>query len=581
MLLSRFAPTMTDHLRHELRTPLNQILGYSELLQEEAQETGQERFLPDLQRIAAAARQLISLLDRLPERALVSAVGVPRPEIEVPSTREGAGPETSGTVEPRAAAEASGTLLVVDDVEMNRDMLSRRLSTRGYDVLTAASGEEALETIASRDLDLVLLDVMMPGMNGLEVLQRLRQTRSVAELPVIMATARDRGEDVVEALRLGANDYVTKPLDFPVVLARTETQLALKRAMEEIRRLADGLELRNHFIRQTFGRYLSDEVVEGLLDTPEGLKLGGEKRMVTILMADLRGFSGMAERLEPERVVRILNNYLGAMAEVIARFQGTIDEFIGDAVLALFGAPIQRPDDAQRAAACAVAMQLALREVNAINERAGMPRLDMGISVNTGEVVVGNIGSEKRAKYGVVGREVNLTGRIEGYTVGGQILVSDATLRAAGEVLQVGNSFCFEAKGFKDPVKVHDLLGVGGPYQLSLPSRREKLTKLEREVPVTIAVLDGKHVREAGSEARLLSLSSAEAEIRSSLPLAAFSDVRIRLLSADGSESPGEIYAKVLEAPCGGPGNFVVRFTSSAELLDSVRRQATGAAGAA
>jgi adenylate cyclase len=174
----------------------------------------------------------------------------------------------------------------------------------------------------------------------------------------------------------------------------------------------------------------------------------------------------------------------------------------------------------------------------------------------------------------VVGREVNLTGRIEGYTVGGQILVSDATLRAAAALLQVGESFCFEAKGFKDPVKVHDLLGVGGPYQLSLPPRREKLEKLEREVPVTIAVLDGKHVRDAGIEARLLSLSGAEAEIRSSLRLTTFTNVRIRLLGADGSESPGEIYAKVLET-CGGEGNsFVVRFTSSAELLDSVRRDA-------
>jgi class 3 adenylate cyclase len=573
---------MTDHLRHELRTPLNQILGYSELLQEEAQETGQEGFLPDLQRIAAAARQLIALLDRLPEGALASAVGGPRTEVEVPPTSGGAEavPDSTGPVEPRGA-EASGTLLVVDDVEMNRDMLSRRLSSRGYTVLTAASGEEALETIAGHELDLVLLDVMMPGMSGLEVLQRLRQTRSVAELPVIMATARDRGEDVVEALRLGANDYVTKPLDFPVVLARTESQLALKRAMEEIKRLAEGLELRNHFIRQTFGRYLSDEVVEGLLDTPEGLTLGGEKRTVTILMADLRGFSGMAERLEAERVVRILNNYLGAMAEVIARFQGTIDEFIGDAVLALFGAPIQRPDDAQRAVACAVAMQLALREVNAINERTGGPRLEMGIAVNTGEVVVGNIGSEKRAKYGVVGREVNLTGRIEGHTLGGQILVSDSTLRAGAGLLQVGESFSFEAKGFRDPVTVHDLIGVGGPYQVSLPPRRERLEKLEREVPVSIAVLEGKEVRHGGTEARLLSLSSAEAEIRSSLPLAVRSNVRIRLLGPDGSESPGEIYAKVLEGPDGGSSNFVVRFTSSAELLDSVRRQAAGAPGTA
>src|SRR6185295_19991863 len=162
--------------------------------------------------------------------------------------------------------------------------------------------------------------------------------------------------------RMGANDYVTKPLDFPVVMARTEAQLSLKRAISEISRLNDQLQRRNQFIRRTFGRYLSDEVVASLLETPEGTRLGGEKRTVSLLMSDLRGSSALAERLEPEQVVRLLNNYLGAMAEVITRFQGTIDEFIGDAILALFGAPVGREDDAERAAACAVAMQLAMAE---------------------------------------------------------------------------------------------------------------------------------------------------------------------------------------------------------------------------
>ena len=187
-------------------------------------------------------------------------------------------------------------------------------------------------------------------------------------------------------------------------------------------------------------------MVASLLETPEGLRLGGEKRELTILLADLRGFTALADRYTPEQVVRVLNNYLGTMADLIVAHQGTIDEFIGDAILAIFGAPVARPDDAERAAACAVAMQLAMREVNAFNRGEGLAEVEMGIAVNTGEVVVGNIGSQTRAKYGVVGTHVNLAGRIEGFTVGGQILVSDATLRRAGGSLAVGERVTFEAK---------------------------------------------------------------------------------------------------------------------------------------
>src|SRR4030095_11608767 len=162
---------------------------------------------------------------------------------------------------------------------------------------------QALAMIEAQPFDLVLLDIMMPGISGLDVLKAVRQRYAAADLPVIMVTAKDESDDIVAALQLGANDYVTKPLDFPVVLARTQTQLSLKRAMEEIQRLATQLERRNRFIRDAFGRYLTDEVVTSLLDSPAGLQLGGEKRRVTMLMSDLRGFTSLAGRLAPEQVV--------------------------------------------------------------------------------------------------------------------------------------------------------------------------------------------------------------------------------------------------------------------------------------
>ncbi|HNL74227.1 MAG TPA: adenylate/guanylate cyclase domain-containing protein, partial [Leptospiraceae bacterium] len=203
-----------------------------------------------------------------------------------------------------------------------------------------------------------------------------------------------------------------------------------------LNRIKKALNARNEFIKNTFGRYLSDDVVASILESPKGTSLGGEKREVTIMMTDLRGFTSISERLPAEKCVLMINNYLDVMTDVILKYQGTIDEFIGDAILVIFGAPIQREDDAARAVACAIEMQLAMKEVNEKNRRDGLPEVVMGIGLNTGEIVVGNIGSHKRTKYGVVGSNVNLTSRIESYTVGGQTLVSQRTLEACGPIVR-------------------------------------------------------------------------------------------------------------------------------------------------
>src|SRR4249920_2306001 len=211
-----------------------------------------------------------------------------------------------------------------------------------------------------------------------------------------------------------------------------------KRVEAELQRMAEQVELRNKFIRETFGKYLTDEVVSTVLESPTGLQTGGEKRMITMMMTDLRGFTSLSERLAPERVVAMLNRYLTSMVAVITQYQGTIDEFIGDAIFVLFGAPVWQEDDAQRAVACAVAMQLEMASVNEQNRQEDLPEIEMGIGVHTGQVVVGNIGSPERMKYGVVGSHVNLTSRIQTYTTGGQILISDTARREVGHILKIG-----------------------------------------------------------------------------------------------------------------------------------------------
>ncbi|OUL20942.1 adenylate/guanylate cyclase domain-containing protein [Nostoc sp. 106C] len=200
-------------------------------------------------------------------------------------------------------------------------------------------------------------------------------------------------------------------------------------------------------IRKTFGRYLTNEVVANLLENPDGLKLGGERRKITILTSDLRGFTAISERLPAEEVIKIINLYLGYMADAIAQYQGTIDEFMGDGILVLFGAPTAREDDAIRAIACAVAMQLAMEPVNETMQQLGLPLLEMGIGINSGEVVVGNIGSEKRSKYGIVGGQVNLTYRIESYSLGGQILISESTFKEVGSLLRIDEQKTVQPKG--------------------------------------------------------------------------------------------------------------------------------------
>lgn len=549
-------------LRHDLRTPLHQIIGYAELLEDEVRDAGQEKYLADLAKIRDAARKALEFVDeavppttapagpsvfREPEPGPPSPVAPP-PETTVPLApvpRPAAGPVDPGSVR----------LFVVDDNELNRDMLSRRLGSRGYAVEVAEDGERALAMLDGKAFDLVLLDVMMPGLSGIDVLKRVRERWPASDLPVIMATARDTTEDVVEALRLGANDYVTKPLDFPVVLARVETQLTLRRQKQEIRRLAEDLALRNRFIQSLFGRYLSDEVVAGLLASPEGPRLGGEQRKLTLLMSDLRGFTPLTEGLAPEQVLRLLNSYLATMADVILAHQGTIDEFVGDAILAIFGAPLARPDDARRAVACAVEMQAAIQGLNRRNEQEGLPRLEMGIAVHTGEVIVGNIGSERRAKYGVVGSAVNHAGRIESFTVGGQVLISDATLRESGEGVRVGARIAIDAKGTRDRIVVYDLRGLG---EALVPEAQEEAIALPEPLNVLCHVVVGKRVEAEAFGGRLVELAVHGGTLITPRRLRALSNLKLEMRPA--GRGPVEIYAKVVHLSA--DGSVSVRFTS-------------------
>ncbi len=265
------------------------------------------------------------------------------------------------------------------------------------------------------------------------------------------------------------------------------------KSMEKIKALNDQLEIRNKLISETFGRFLSDDIVRHLLDTPDGLRLGGTKQELTIMMSDLRGFTAMSERMDAADLISMLNHYLGEMTEVIQKHNGTIIEFIGDGIMALFGAPKAVPTHASDAVACALEMEARMEEINKWNEERDYPVLEMGIGINTGEVIVGNIGSEKRTKYGVVGSHVNLCGRIESYTVGGQVLISPTTRDLIKEELEIAKTMVVYPKGANGELELTHVTGIGAPYDIHVKQVDNVLQQLENPIPVSMYRIEGKH----------------------------------------------------------------------------------------
>ncbi len=349
-----------------------------------------------------------------------------------------------------------------------------------------------------------------------------------------------------------------------------EEELALK--IDEIESLVSDLEVRNGFIRDVFGRYLSDDVVTTLLESPEALRLGGERRKVTILITDLRGFSGISERLDAENVVRLLNIYLGSMAQVIDLYGGSINEFIGDAILAVFGAPIFYKDAAERAVACSLAMQIEMERVNIDCVAAGLPRLEMGIGVHTGEVIIGNIGSKRRTKYGLVGRNVNLASRVETYTVGGQVLISEVTAAELGDRIETRGRFRVKPKGIASAITIYDVLAIDGRYAVRLPVPDEEFEALPQAVPLRVSVVDGKDAGGIDDVGWIEALSETSALLRTPLSLDPLVNVKLGFAAQISAD---DVYAKVLSRPGDAPHLLQIRFTPTPEgLVKALRRAA-------
>jgi class 3 adenylate cyclase len=369
----------------------------------------------------------------------------------------------------------------------------------------------------------------------------------------IAAPLRELGD---QARRIREGD-----LDVTIVPRSRDEIGTLARTMAD---MVQGLRDRD-FIRDVLGRYVSPELAEQCVRDKNALRLGGELRTVSILMSDLRGFSGLSERLGPERMIGLLNRYLGEMTPVILQHRGTINEFIGDAILVLFGAPFERPDDAERAVRCAMAMQRAMKGFNAESRAQGVPELVMGIAVHSGRVVAGNIGGKDRMKYGVVGPAVNLAGRIESLTVGPQVLLSEATLARVRDLVTVGPPSQVAVKGVAEPVTVYELREVRGEPAVTAPGEADGLTRVDLPA-VAHVVLDGKRVDETPHAVRVTAIGREAVELVAAVEMpAALLDLKLFLDFGDGPSKDGSYVRVAAREP--GPAGTRIRavFTSLAD----------------
>ena len=459
--------SFSANLHHELRTPINAILGYSETLMDDAAVGGREAFGADLQKIHTAANQFLAFIDNL----IIFSTTKNGDQYFEQLTADASAMihevvTTDRPLEEIAAKKASlgqSAVLVVDDNEINRDVLSRRLERQGYAVAVAEDGHQALEMLATQRFDLVLLDIMMPKLNGYQVLQRLKTDPVLRDIPVIMISALDDLDSVVRCIEMGAEDYLPKPFNPVLLRARINACLDKKRLRDELCEWNKKLEERVQEqvaqldrlgrLKGFFSPHLAESIVNG----------GGEdllkthRREVVVVFLDLRGFTAFTDGSEPEEVMGVLGEYHRVMGRLIMAHEGTLERFAGDGMMIFFNDPISLDNPTANAVKMALEMQEQFVPLRTAWKKRGYG-LDLGIGIAQGYATLGAIGFEGRWDYACIGSVTNLAARLCGEAKGGQILTNQKTLARIEDTIQTDPLGEITLKGITQPVPVFNVV---------------------------------------------------------------------------------------------------------------------------
>ena len=365
-------------------------------------------------------------------------------------------------------------ILVVDDTARNVKLLADLLAVKGYGVVTAASGREALILVEAEQPDLILLDVVMPEMSGYEVCHKIRDNPATRMLPVVMVTALDPAEERVKGIDVGADDFLTKPINQGELLARVKSLLRIKELHDTVqaqsvqlvdwnqtleRRVQEQLEQleRLERLKRFFSPQLAEMIVSGGADDP----LKTHRRDLVVVYLDLRGFTAFAENAEPEEVMDILHEYHAAMGKLILEYEGTLEHFAGDGMMIFFNDPVPVADAAERAVRMTLAMRERVKELTVRWRKLGHD-LDFGVGIAQGYATIGAIGYEGRWEYGAIGSVPNLAARLCGEAKSGEILVSQRALGKVEDLIEAESAGELTLKGFHRPVTAYRVLGVKG-----------------------------------------------------------------------------------------------------------------------
>ena len=365
-------------------------------------------------------------------------------------------------------------ILIVDDVPANVHILQSRLAANGYDIVTATDGEAELAAVKETQPDLILLDVMMPKMDGFEVCRRLRADPSLPFIPIIMVTAKADPKDVVAGLEAGGDEYLTKPVDQPALVARVKSMLRIKNLHDTVEALAAERAEWNKTLEQRveqqvgqlerlgrlkrfFSPQLADLIVAGGADDP----LKTHRREVTVVFLDLRGFTPFAETAEPEEVMGVLREYHAEMGKLILDHEGTLERFTGDGMMIFFNDPVLVPDPAERAIRMALAMRERVHHLVTVWQKRGY-ELALGVGIAQGYATIGAIGFEGRWDYGAIGTVTNLAARLCGEAKGGQILIHQRVATTIEDLAHLEAIGPLTLKGLVRPVSAFNVIGLKG-----------------------------------------------------------------------------------------------------------------------
>ena len=370
-------------------------------------------------------------------------------------------------------------ILIADDNPANLDILSTRLAAHGYEIITAIDGEAALESVREHYPDLILLDVMMPKRDGLEVCRILKSDTALPFIPIILVTAKGDTRDIVAGLESGGDEYLTKPVDHAALMARVNSILRIKAlhdtVQEQAARLqaqADELAAWNRTLEQRVAeqlaelervgrlkRFLAPQVADLVISTGDDDLLESHRRDVAVVFCDLRGFTALAETAEPEEVMRVLREFHAALGEIIHRFEGTLERFLGDGLMVLFNDPIPCPDPPVRAVRMAVDMRNRVQHLTEQWRKHGHS-LGFGVGIAQGYATLGKIGFEGRIDYAAIGTVANLAARLCAEARPGQILITQRVMTAVEDQVEAESCGELSLRGFSQLVLAHDVRGM-------------------------------------------------------------------------------------------------------------------------